>query len=149
MIGVVPSPGVRVRVAEPLSRNLVKASDVGDSSLGDELNANKTKTMIVSRTRTMHPHSPIFTIGGTVLKESNDPIILGVIFDCKMTFEKHLCSVSRSASQRLGMLRKSWQVFHDRLLLRDAFGVLSFRFWSTIMQCGARLLIHTLNYWTV
>ena len=70
MIGVVPSPGVTVTVAEPLSRNLVKASDVSDSSLGDELNANKTKTMIVSRTRTMHPHSPVLTIGGTVLKES-------------------------------------------------------------------------------
>ena len=32
-----------------------------------------------------------------------------------MTFEKHLRSVSRAASQRLGILRKSWRVFHDRL----------------------------------
>ena len=31
-----------------------------------------------------------------------------------MTFEKHLRSVSISASQRLGILRKSWRVFHDR-----------------------------------
>ena len=38
-------------------------------------------------------------------------------FDSKMTFEKHLRSVSRAASQRLGILRKSWRVFHDRLLL--------------------------------
>ena len=63
----------------------------------------------------MHPQSPALTIGRTVLKESDD-IILGVIFDSKMIFEKHLCSVSRAASQRLGILRKSWQVFHDRLL---------------------------------
>ena len=48
-------------------------------------------------------------------------MILGVIFDSKMTFEKHLCSVSRAASQRLGILRKSRQVFHDRLLLRRCF----------------------------
>ena len=34
-----------------------------------------------------------------------------------MTFEKHLRSVSRAASQRLGILRKSWWVFHDRSLL--------------------------------
>ena len=34
-----------------------------------------------------------------------------------MTFEKHLRSVSRAASQRLGILRKSWRVFHDRSLL--------------------------------
>ena len=31
-----------------------------------------------------------------------------------MTFEKHICSVSRAASQKLGFLRKSWRVFHDR-----------------------------------
>ena len=79
---------------------------------GMKLNASKTKTMIVSRSCTMHPQSPALTIGGTVLKESDD-LILGVTFDSKMTFEKHLCFVSRAASQWLGILRKSWQVFHD------------------------------------
>ena len=38
-----------------------------------------------------------------------------------MAFEKHLRSVSRAASQRLGILRKSWQVFYDRLLLGRCF----------------------------
>ena len=38
-----------------------------------------------------------------------------------MTFEKHLRSVSRPASQRLGILRKSWQVFNDRSLLGRCF----------------------------
>ena len=38
-------------------------------------------------------------------------------FDSKMTFEKHLRAVSRAASQRLRILRKSWRVFHDRALL--------------------------------
>ena len=38
-----------------------------------------------------------------------------------MTFEKHLRSVSRAASQRLGILGKSWQVFHDRSLLGRCF----------------------------
>ena len=42
-------------------------------------------------------------------------------FDSKMTFEKHLRSVSRAAFQRLGVLRMSWQVFHDRLLLVRCF----------------------------
>ena len=55
-----------------------------------------------------------------MLKESDDLVIFGVTFDYKMTFEKHLRSVSR-ASQRLGILRKSWQVFHDRLLLGRCF----------------------------
>ena len=38
-----------------------------------------------------------------------------------MTSEKHLCSVSRAASQRLGILRKSWRVFHDKLLILRCF----------------------------
>ena len=35
------------------------------------------------------------------------------------------------------------------LFLGDASGVLSCQFWSTVLQSGARLPIHTLNYWTV
>ena len=49
-----------------------------------KLNVSKTKTMIVSRSHTMHPQSPPLTIGGTVLKESDDLVILGVTFDSKM-----------------------------------------------------------------
>ena len=42
-------------------------------------------------------------------------------FDSKLTFEKHLRSVSRAVSQRPGILRKSWRVFHDRLLIGRCF----------------------------
>ena len=38
-----------------------------------------------------------------------------------MTFEKHLQSISRAASQRLGILRMSWQVLNDWLLLGRCF----------------------------
>ena len=85
--------------------------------MGDKIKASKTKTMIVSRSRTMHPQSPPLTIGGTVMMESDDLVILEVTFDLKMTFEKHLPSASRATSQRLGILRKSCRVFHDRSLL--------------------------------
>ena len=49
----------------------------------------------------MHPQSQPLTIGGTVLKESDDLAIFRATFDSKMTFEKHLRPVSRAASQRL------------------------------------------------
>ena len=42
----------------------------------------------------MHPQSSPLTISGTLLIESDDPVIWGVTFDSKMTFEKHLRSVS-------------------------------------------------------
>ena len=44
-------------------------------------------------------------------------------FDSKMSFEKHHRSVSRAAFRHLGILRKSWQVLHERLLLARSFGV--------------------------
>ena len=37
-------------------------------------------------------------IGRTVLKESDDLVILGVTFDSKLAFEKHLRLFSRAAS---------------------------------------------------
>ena len=49
--------------------------------------ASKAKTMIVSESSTMHPQLPPLTIGGTVLKESDDLVILGVTVDSKITFE--------------------------------------------------------------
>ena len=72
-----------------------------------------------------------------------------MILDSKMTFEKHLRSVSRVASQRLGILRSPGEYSMIDRFLGGAFGVLSSKFWSTVLQCGARLQIHTFNYWTV
>ena len=61
------------------------------------------------------------TPDGTVLTESADLVILVVTFDAKMTFEKHLRSVSSAAAWRLVIMRKSWQVFHDRSLILRSF----------------------------
>ena len=121
LMAVVPTPGVKIRAAESLIRDIGRISEWCDL-WGMKLNASKTKTMIVSRSLTMHPQSPPLTIGGTVLKESDDLVILGVTFDSKMTFKKPLRSVSRDlVSQILGILRKSWRVLHDRSLLGRCF----------------------------
>ena len=97
-----PSPAVRVTVAEYLSRDLVKVSEWCDL-WAMKSNESWTKTMIVSRLSTVHPQSQSLSIGGIVLKACDDLAILGVTFDSKMTFEKHLRSVSRAASPRLGV----------------------------------------------
>ena len=124
-----------------MNRDLGKIS-VWSDLWGKKLNESQTKTMILSRSRPL-------TIGGTVLKKSDDLDISGVTFDSKMTLEKHLRSVSTAASHRVGILRKSWQVFMIGCFWGVAFGGLSSQFWSTVLQCGARLQIHTLNYWIV
>ena len=146
-MAVVPSPSAQVTVAESLNCDLVRMNAWCDL-WGIKLNASKTKTTIVSRSHTMHPQSPPLTIDGTVLKESDDLAILGVTFDSKLTFEKHLRSVSRAASQRLGILRKSWRVFQDRLLIGRCFWgfVLPVLEYCSAVWCSA---VDThLNYWT-
>ena len=54
LMAVVPSPGVRVTVAESMIRDLGRVSEWCDLC-GMKLNASKTKTMIAPRSRTMHP----------------------------------------------------------------------------------------------
>ena len=54
LMAVVPSLGVRVAVAESPISDLDRVSEWCDL-WGMKLNASKTKTMIVSRSRTMHP----------------------------------------------------------------------------------------------
>ena len=75
------------------------------------------------------------TLDGTVLKESADLVILGVTFDAKMTFEKHLRSVSSASAQKLGIMRKSFQVFHDRSFL--------LRFFFELFPAGFGVLLNS------
>ena len=56
MMAVVSSSGVRVTVAESLIRDLGRVSKWCDLRR-IKLIASRTKTMIVSRSRTMHPQS--------------------------------------------------------------------------------------------
>ena len=57
LMAVVPSPGVRVAVAESPIRDLGRVIEWCDL-WGMKLNESKTKTMINSRSCTVHPQSP-------------------------------------------------------------------------------------------
>ena len=78
--------------------------------------------------------STLLILDGTVLNESADVIILDVTLAAKMTFEKLLRSVSWAAAQRLGIMRKSLQVFNDRSLLLRYF-------WSFVTLVLVLLLV--------
>ena len=113
-----------------------------------KLNASKTEIMLDARLRAVHPQFTRQTLDGTVLKESADLVILGVMLNAKLTFETLIHSVSRAAAQRHDSLRKSRQVFLGRSLLLGYFWSLSCRSRSIAEQCGVQLPIHTLNYST-
>ena len=99
---VVPSPGVRVIIAESPIRDLGRVSEWCDLC-GMLLNASKTKTMLFCMSCTIHHQSPPLTIGRTVLKESDDHVILGVTFDSKV---KHLREASSLGFQ--SSFSKTW-----------------------------------------
>ena len=138
LMAVVPFPGVRVAVAESLISDLGRVREWCDL-WGMNLNASRTKTMIVSRIS--HNASPVtlLTNGGTVLKGSDHLVIFGVTFDSKMTFEKQLRSVSRAASQRLGIFRKSWRVFHDRSLYWEMLSGFCPASFGVFVACAKRV----------
>ena len=64
---------------------------------------------------------------------------MGVRFDAEMTFERSLHPVSRAAAQRLGIMRKYWQVFHDLSLLLRSFWsfVLPVLEYCSVVWCSA------------
>ena len=72
-----------------------------------------------------------------------------VTFDFKIAVEKHLHSVSDQLLKDLVSRGSPGECSMIDRFLGDAFGVLSCQFCSIVLQWYARLLINTLNYWTV
>lgn len=120
LVAVVPSPDQRCSVTESLNRDLAKISE-WCKFWGMKLNASKTQSLIVSRSRTVIPIHPDLVIDDVVLQTCMSFKILGIIFDSKFTFEQHLRSVSSSVSQKIGLLRKSFKIFEDPSIVRKCF----------------------------
>ena len=85
------------------------------------LNAGKTKTMAISRSRTMLPCFPELTLNDIALKETSELIILVVTFDTKLTFELRVWSVASSASQRICLLRRARNIFDAAEVIQHCF----------------------------
>ena len=75
------------------------------------LSRNKTQSVIVSRSRTVFPPHPDLLLGSTSLNSCDSFKILGVMFDSKFTFERHIRSISSSVAQKIGLLRKYFRIF--------------------------------------
>ena len=140
LIAVIPSPHHRHLVSESLNRNLATIYD-WCSLWGMKLNANKTQSMIVSRSRTVYPNHRDLFINNVALTTCGSFKILGVLFDSKFTFEQHVHSISSSVAQKIGLLRKSYKIFGDSSVLRKCFN-------SFILPCLEYRQHLTLSYWT-
>ena len=96
----IPSSNTRSDVTESLNRDLSKIS-TWCNLWGIRLKPNKTQSMIVSRSRTVFPPHPDLLVGSTSPNSCEFFKILGVMFDGKFTFERHIRSISSSVAQRL------------------------------------------------
>ena len=76
--------------------------------------------MVVSGFRTVFPlHHDL--IIGYALNSWEFFKILGVVFDSKFTFERHICSISSSVTEKISLLRKSFRVFWGSECLTEMF----------------------------
>ena len=69
------------------------------------LNPKKTKSMVVSRSRTNAAGYGILTLASAKLEEIKSLYIFGVTLDSKMTFETNLREVVSTAARSLGVVR--------------------------------------------
>ena len=110
LVAAIRSPQQRHEVALSLNRDLEKIRN-WCSRWGMKLNASKTKTLLVSRSRTLVPPHPSLFIGNDKLAESESLTILGVTLDSHLTFQQHLINMSASAARKLGIVRKASHIY--------------------------------------
>ena len=94
------------------------------------LNPNKTKALVISRSRTVnHPHGNL-VLSGVSIRASPNLDIIGVKFDSKRTFEDHVRGIVCRVSRRIGMLRLMKRIFVQTSVLLRCY----FAFVLTILQ---------------
>ena len=69
------------------------------------LNPNKTKSLVVNRSRTASPPHGNLDLSEVSIRASPNLDILGVKFDSKVTFEEHVRGIVFRVTQRIGILR--------------------------------------------
>ena len=104
LLAVVRKPGDWPAVAASLNRELARIQEWCNHWFMI-LNPNKTKVLVVSRSRTMSPFHGDLVLSGVSIRASPNLDILGVKFINKLIFEYHMRGIVSSVSQRIGILR--------------------------------------------
>lgn len=147
----VESPEQRIIVAESLNRDLERISS-WCQLWGMKLNAKKTHSIIISRSRTINPPHPLLFIAGEEIKDVDSLRLLGVTFDPKLTFERHIRTLSSSIAQKVGLLRKCYKTFAcDSVVIKSFYAFILPHFeycapvWMSAASCHLKLLDRALN----
>ena len=82
------------------------------------LNPNKSKALMVSRSRTVNPpHGGLVVLSGVSICAGPNLDIFGVQFDSRLSFKHHVRSIVSRVSQRIGILTLEKRVFVDTSVL--------------------------------
>ena len=111
------------------------------------LNPNKTKALVVSRSRTVNPPHSDLVLSGVSICASPNLDIPGVKVDSRLTFEYHACSIASRASQSIAILILVKPVFVDTELRCFVATLHLFsQSLSIVFQCGDLLLNGIFSY---
>ena len=94
------------------------------------LNPNKTKALVVSRSRTVNPPHGDLVLSGVSIRDSPNLDILCVKFDSKLTIEYHVRGIVSRVFQRIGILRLVKRIFVDTCVLLRCY----FAFFLPILE---------------
>ena len=116
LLAVVRKPADRPAVAASLNGDLARIQEEYNHWCMIQ-NPNKTKALVVSRSRTVIPPHGDLVLSGVSICASPNLDILGVKFDRRLTFEDHMRGIVSRVSQRIGILRLVKHVFFDTSVL--------------------------------
>ena len=91
---------------------------------------------------------PGLSLNGSVIDDVSHLRILGVTLDCILLFDTHLRTIAASASQKIGILRRSWRIFQDCELLKKCakcFVVRLLEFCSPVWMAAANCHLNLLD----
>ena len=116
LLAVVRKPAYRPAVPASLNRDLAKIQEWSNHWCMI-LNPNKTKALVVSRSRTVNPPHGDVVLSGVSICASPNLDILGMKFDSRLTIEDHVHGIVSLVSQITGILRLVKRVFVNASVL--------------------------------
>ena len=142
LMAVVRKPADRPTVAASLNRDVPRIQEWCNHWCM-MLNPNKTKALIVSRSRTVNSPFGNLVLFGDSIPASPNLDILDVKFDSKFTFEDHVRGIVSRVSQRIVILRLVKRKFVDTSVLLPWVVTILHLFsqsLSIFLRCGGQLL---------
>ena len=102
--------------------------------------------MKANASKSPYQHSSI-KINGSVIKSSNSEKLLGITIDSDFTFEEHINTLCRKASQKLHALSRISQYLseHKKRILFKTFIMSQFNYCPLVWMCHSRGLNNKIN----